>query len=90
MAALDRTRWQSLEPLLDHALDLSPEDRREWLDTLSRESPTIAADLSSLLESDAAADERGFLSGTLATTYILIELGEVGSRGRAPPLHSRR
>ena len=29
MAALDRTRWQSLEPLLDHALDLSPEERRE-------------------------------------------------------------
>jgi serine/threonine protein kinase len=66
MAALDRTRWQSLEPLLDHALDLPLEERRKWLDTLSRESPTIAADLSSLLESDAAADERGFLSGTVA------------------------
>ncbi|HEU6450999.1 MAG TPA: serine/threonine-protein kinase [Gemmatimonadaceae bacterium] len=70
MAALDRTRWQSLEPLLDHALDLSPEERREWLDTLSRESPTIAADLSSLLESEAAADERGFLSGTLVTPSL--------------------
>jgi serine/threonine-protein kinase len=70
MAALDRTRWQSLEPLLDHALDLSPEERREWLDTLSRESPTIAADLSSLLDSEAAADERGFLSGTLATPSL--------------------
>jgi serine/threonine protein kinase len=66
MAALDRTRWQTLEPLLDHALDLPPEERRQWLDTLSRESPTIAADLSSLLESDAAADERNFLSGTVA------------------------
>ncbi|HEU4586813.1 MAG TPA: serine/threonine-protein kinase [Gemmatimonadaceae bacterium] len=65
MAALDRARWQSLEPLLDHALDLPPEERRQWLDTLSRESPTIAADLSSLLDSEADADERGFLSGTV-------------------------
>lgn len=41
MAAFDRARWQSLEPLLDHALDLPPEERSAWLDALSMKSPTL-------------------------------------------------
>jgi serine/threonine protein kinase len=75
MPAFDRTRWHSLEPLLDHALDLAPEERRAWLDTLSQESPAVAADLASLLESEAAADERGFLETTFASSLKGIELG---------------
>jgi len=76
MAAFDRTRWQSLEPLLDHALDLAPEERRAWLDTLSQESPSVAADIASLLESEAAADERGFLAATFEPSLEGIELGD--------------
>ena len=75
MAAFDRTRWQSLEPFLDHALDLAPEERRAWLDTLSRESPSVAADIASLLESEAAADQRGFLAATFEPSLEGIELG---------------
>ena len=34
---IDRDRWQTLEPLLDRALELSPEERSGWLAEL-RES----------------------------------------------------
>ena len=62
MAVLDRDRWRLLEPLLDRALDLSPTQRASWLDALGTTAPDIAAELSSLLADDDAAEQRGFLS----------------------------
>jgi serine/threonine-protein kinase len=62
MAVPDRDRWRLLEPLLDRALDLSPTQRASWLDSLSTTAPDIAAELSSLLADDDAAEQRGFLS----------------------------
>jgi len=62
MAVPDRDRWRLIEPLLDRALDLSPEQRADWLDALGTTAPDIAAELSSLLADDDAAEQRGFLS----------------------------
>ena len=61
MGIFDRDRWQRLQPLLDHALDLSSEQRVSWLDELRSSHPEIADDLIALLSSEAAADDSGFL-----------------------------
>ena len=79
MGVPDRDRWRAIEPLLDRALDLSPSQRATWLDALTTSAPELAAELSSLLADDAAAEERGFLSvpvelslaGTVVGAYTL-------------------
>jgi serine/threonine-protein kinase len=59
--AINRDRWQTLDPLLDQALDLAGEARREWLAGLTASSPDLAAELESLLELEPSADRSGFL-----------------------------
>jgi len=61
MAGIDRERWQVLDPLLDRALELRPDERAGWLDALRVHSPTLAADLGTLLAEEVDADRRGFL-----------------------------
>ncbi|HTJ24169.1 MAG TPA: protein kinase [Gemmatimonadaceae bacterium] len=61
MAVIDRDRWRKLEPLLDEALELPEPERAAWLARLRSESPDLAAEVTALLERDAAADRRGFL-----------------------------
>src|SRR5215208_6924735 len=75
MTALDHDRWQVLEPLLDTALDLEPDDLARWLDELSARTPQIAADLRSLLDSEAVADRRGFLSDPVQASLAGVQLG---------------
>jgi serine/threonine protein kinase len=61
MAVITRERWRVLEPLLDHALDLSSDEQTAWLADLRTTSPELAADLVSLLSGESAADLGGFL-----------------------------
>src|SRR3954470_11062100 len=75
MAVIDRERWMVLEPLLDEALDLTPEERVPWLEALSRSAPDVAAELSALLTGDASAERDGFLSRPLDLTLEGLELG---------------
>ncbi|MDQ6737173.1 MAG: serine/threonine protein kinase [Gemmatimonadota bacterium] len=75
MAVIDRDRWQRLEPLLDHALDLSMEKRESWLRTLSEESPELAADLALLLSGEQLADEHGFLTEMVGAKLDGLQLG---------------
>lgn len=49
MLRLSKDRWLQLSPLLDEALDRSPEDRSAWLDALRVSSPSDADDLAELL-----------------------------------------
>jgi hypothetical protein len=35
MTPIARDNWQTLEPLLDRALDLAPAERSQWLEELS-------------------------------------------------------
>jgi eukaryotic-like serine/threonine-protein kinase len=75
MTLLDRERWRQLEPLLDHALELSVEQRADWLDALRTTSPEIAADLSSLLDDDVAAERRGFLAAPVELSLAGVVVG---------------
>ena len=62
MSIVDRARWQQIEPLLDEALDLSPEDQRTWLAQLRTTSPDLAAEVERFLAGDVAASAAGFLA----------------------------
>jgi hypothetical protein len=75
MAIMDRDRWRALEPLLDHALDLSDDERESWLAELHTDAPAIAAELRVLLSGESAADQRGFLVEPLDAKLVGLELG---------------
>jgi tetratricopeptide (TPR) repeat protein len=75
MPVIDRQRWTVLEPLLDRALELTPEELRPWLEELSASSPDVAAELSALLTDDVSATRDGFLSQPLDLTLAGLEIG---------------
>jgi hypothetical protein len=75
VALLNRDRWRTLSPLLDRMLDLSEPDRAVWLAQLHIDSPALAAELSSLLASDAAAHAGSFLESPPEVTLEGLELG---------------
>lgn len=54
-------RWRILRPLLDQVLELPPAARAEWLESFRQSEPALAADLESLLGSEAELDRTGFL-----------------------------
>ena len=64
MGIYDRDRWQRLQPLLDHALDLSSEQRVSWLVGLWTNDPEMANELIILLSGEVEADDSGFLTDT--------------------------
>src|SRR5215218_1326812 len=75
MPVIDREHWATLEPLLDEALDLPPEDQRTWLEALRARAPEIARELTSLLSAEAAADQRGFLTEPPEMTLAGLQVG---------------
>ena len=64
MGIFDRDRWQRLQPLLDHALDLSSEQRVSGLVGLWMNDSDMANELIVLLSGEAEADVSGFLVDT--------------------------
>ena len=76
MRGIDATTWTLVSPLLDEALDLSPEARPGFLLRLSESSPHLAGLLADLLTDHEAAVASGFLDAlaleprTLAGTRI--------------------
>ena len=75
MSPIAPDSWRTLEPLLDRALELSPEAREEWLAELSVSAPELAADVAAFLAEEASADRSGFLTGTREVTLAGLELG---------------
>lgn len=53
--------WGEIEPLLDHALTLPPDQREQFLDTLPPEQQRWRDALTRLLSAEAEAAEAGFL-----------------------------
>jgi serine/threonine-protein kinase len=72
---IDPARWQRLEPLLDHALELSDEERGRWLDALREESPEVVEQLVLLLTAEDAADQAGFLNTGFHVPTAELRLG---------------
>ncbi|MGI9040303.1 MAG: protein kinase domain-containing protein [Gemmatimonadales bacterium] len=75
MPVMDPDRWRLLEPLLDRALELPADERGRWLDELSAESPLLAADLTTLLSQESAADQNGFLAEPVDVDLAGTEFG---------------
>ena len=96
MAAIDRDRWQILEPLLDRALDLSMEERESWLGELRASSPEVAAELTLLLSGESVADRRGFLTEMVGARLDGLQLGaytlerQIGHGGMGTVWRARR
>jgi eukaryotic-like serine/threonine-protein kinase len=93
---MDRDRWRVLEPLLDQALDLSVEEREEWLRDLRHASPELAEELATLLSIEELADESGFLTETIEVALAGLVLGsytlahEIGHGGMGSVWLARR
>jgi serine/threonine-protein kinase len=75
MSPIDPNQWPELGPLLDRALELSAEEREEWLAQLRATSPELAAALTELLSADALAERRGFLAEPRTMSLAGLELG---------------
>ncbi|HSE45144.1 MAG TPA: serine/threonine-protein kinase [Gemmatimonadales bacterium] len=75
MTTITRNSWQILGPLIDRVLDLPPSERSRWIDTLSRQSPTIASEVSSFLAEEALADRNAFLGETPHPSLEGLEIG---------------
>ena len=75
MSVVDRERWRQLEPLLDHALELTAREQAEWLEQLRTTAPGLAEELGALLAGEPAADRDGFLAAPLEVTLTGLELG---------------
>ena len=75
MTAITRSSWQIIGPLIDRVLDLPPGERSRWIDALSRQSPTIASEISAFLAEEALADRSGFLGETPHASLEGMEIG---------------
>jgi serine/threonine protein kinase/tetratricopeptide (TPR) repeat protein len=59
---VDNDRWKAASPLLDVALELSADERVEWLASLRQKDPALALEIDGLLEEARALDSEGFLA----------------------------
>jgi serine/threonine-protein kinase len=74
---MDKSRWQTLSPLLDDLLDSESAVREIKLRELAVRDPELAAELKSLLADHAAVDEAGFLANA-----VLNPVTEAGLEGQ--------
>ena len=81
-APLSPEQWAALDPLLDAALEICPDEREEWVQRTCADDPDMAAELMSLL---AACDlTEDFLSEPAAATNF------AGKRNNAAQMIRRR
>jgi hypothetical protein len=57
----DPARWQTLSDSLDHAMDLDPVEREQWLTELATTQPELATILRELIAESQALNAKGFL-----------------------------
>ncbi len=75
MSVMDPDRWRVLEPLLDEALELRPDERPTWLAALRSNAPDVAADLSRLLSGEEVIDRTRFLERPTIDSLVGLEIG---------------
>jgi tetratricopeptide (TPR) repeat protein len=76
MEAITRTRWQELSPYLDQALDLPPDERRQWMAGLNVTDGLLADQLQMLIDAQTSASRAGFLSGAPASRPAISAVGQ--------------
>jgi serine/threonine-protein kinase len=62
MSGFSPERWRALSPHLDRALEMTEHDRGVWLHSLRAEDPTLAAELTALLEERNLLERERFLA----------------------------
>jgi serine/threonine-protein kinase len=67
MHAFSPDRWRVLSPYLDEALDIAPEERADWLESIRKQNPALATDLQTLLREHGALGDEGFLDAGAPT-----------------------
>jgi eukaryotic-like serine/threonine-protein kinase len=60
----DRSHWPRLSAYLDQALELAPEERAAWLESLRRQDAPLVDELSELLSTGEQVHREGFLEGS--------------------------
>jgi len=75
MPAIDPDRWRTLQPLLDHALELQESERPSWLATLRERDPSLADDVAALLAEEDVADRGRFLADPPIPSLAGMRLG---------------
>ena len=65
MSHLDRDRWRAVSERLDEALDLSENERPQWMAALHEQNPSLAEDLRVLLEEHEIVRRQRFLEESL-------------------------
>src|SRR5262245_59854031 len=66
MPPLSPERWRAVAPYLDHALDISVEERAEWLTLVQSQDVGLAADLRQLLAEHDQLHHSNFLERAVA------------------------
>jgi eukaryotic-like serine/threonine-protein kinase len=61
MPRISADRWRVLSPYLDQALEVSAEQRAEWLASLSAQDAALAAELGAILAQHKTVHDSGFL-----------------------------
>jgi eukaryotic-like serine/threonine-protein kinase len=95
MARPDLHAWETVSPYLDHALELSPDDRTTWLTALHATDPSLARSIEAWLaeldtatrtsfleDADDVVPARTALAGLRVGAYRLISLIGHGGMGR--------
>ncbi len=67
MPAITPDHWRALSPYLDQALNISPEERAAWLESIRLQNPALATDLQTLLKEHHALGDEGFLEAGATT-----------------------
>jgi Tol biopolymer transport system component/serine/threonine protein kinase len=63
MPQMDPARWRAASARLDDALELTGEQRAQWMTALREQDPQLAADVAGLLEEYDVIRREGFLEG---------------------------
>jgi serine/threonine-protein kinase len=71
MSAISADRWAKLSPYLDRLLDLAPEERAAWLESLRGQDPALASDLAALSVEREALERAKFLEGEATRMALL-------------------
>jgi eukaryotic-like serine/threonine-protein kinase len=87
---MDRESWTQLNRLLDEALDLLPEDREGWLDSLGPDNEPVKARLRALLAHRSSIHASGFLESVPSLTAVSVSTSGFNTRvGKVSPEDDR-